>query len=927
MSGGVPELACRKRLRSCDVNVKKKEEGRKKMHSEEEEEEERMEMNYMKVFAANSEKKRREMPTNLSDEEEEEETWDTDKTAKKMVHSGHGKATDRKASMATFEKVKKKKLVSSDGGEKKMQSGDRDRDKRKNMLFPFNKNKDPLKEKNWKMPSRHSSDKKMGSGDHHKDKMRNRPQPLEKSKHSEKEKMKILSSHNGEKKNMWGHDHEKDKRGSTPLQCSKNEMKKRIMQNTCDAKEKKTWPSDRMKKKKNASLVLSKENKIQTLTNNKRKNTNLTVSNKEKKMRTDVKDNKEESDGRWKGHNEVPKVQSGDKEKKRNLPAFFKFIRNNFQEFLLLPPMIAPKLKDLTNRRVYLKDSEGKSSKIRLSVVEGSLAFYQGWKEFISDHSIKSGDFLLFEYIGKSTFSGMSTFSVRVFGIDSCERLSFNVERQGGKKEQKESHAPDDLVPCHGVRNSEDMNGHLYDSGEYLGSKGTKSKPNGYMNNHEIASCNLVFKSMNAASGTSHMAADSKEDLSRAVSGFECGPLVALDNKDGYLANGENKAKNIYPIFSKGKSKHDVIEITDEPPVAQETEDAAKLTTLDTASEMHDVTAITKLRRNEIISVNDAAPLAQEQADAVELKTFCCHIEDSSMKKESGLKVTTATKCPEMHDSDEGLRRKQEGNAVKLKCTTDLDNPNNGKMHIIGNVCNNYEAPGGSQCLEKSKKAIVSGHGDLDSSELIRPENRLKTEKKPVVNCSAIRLNPADESYLQPMAGTTFQLQTERGQPEPDINIVSRQRNNIPVRANHVVACQSEHNFLRQGDMKSSSHVIPVPLLPVKSEVLESDDHSRLKTGMQFCIPSTSQTWLELPNPLSNAVWQKQRQNRSVIMLKDPMKRLWPVFYHENSLFVGFTRGWESIVAANNLQTGDVCTLLKDLDEVEHVYHVEITRK
>jgi hypothetical protein len=61
-------------------------------------------------------------------------------------------------------------------------------------------------------------------------------------------------------------------------------------------------------------------------------------------------------------------------------------------------------------------------------------------------------------------------------------------------------------------------------------------------------------------------------------------------------------------------------------------------------------------------------------------------------------------------------------------------------------------------------------------------------------------------------------------------------------------------------------------------------------------------------------------------MLKDPMKRLWPVFYHENSLFVGFTRGWKPFVAANNLQTGDVCVLLKDIDEDELVYHVQFTR-
>ena len=57
------------------------------------------------------------------------------------------------------------------------------------------------------------------------------------------------------------------------------------------------------------------------------------------------------------------------------------------------------------------------------------------------------------------------------------------------------------------------------------------------------------------------------------------------------------------------------------------------------------------------------------------------------------------------------------------------------------------------------------------------------------------------------------------------------------------------------------------------------------------------------------------------------MKRLWLVFYHENSVFVGFTRGWKPFVAANNLQIGDLCMLFKDLDEDEPVYHVQITKK
>ena len=88
----------------------------------------------------------------------------------------------------------------------------------------------------------------------------------------------------------------------------------------------------------------------------------------------------------------------------------------------LIPPAVAHKLADLTNQHVYLKDSEQRLSKVRLSVVNDSLAFHQGWNIFVSDHSIKWGEFLMFEYTGRNTFS------VRIFGMNSHERSNFKKD-------------------------------------------------------------------------------------------------------------------------------------------------------------------------------------------------------------------------------------------------------------------------------------------------------------------------------------------------------------------------------------------------------------------------------------------------------------------------------------------------------------------
>lgn len=414
----------------------------------------------------------------------------------------------------------------------------------------------------------------------------------------------------------------------------------------------------------------------------------------------------------------------------------------------LIPPEVAeaPKMVGFTNRQVCLEDSEGKSSTVRLSVVDGSLAFYQGWNNFVSDHSIKWAELLVFEYTGRSKFS------VRVFGVNSWERVSFSVERRGEEKKQKESsHAPDDLVPFHTFRSSRDINGHHYVSGEYIGSNRPKTKSDGYTDNAEVSPSNLVAKSINAVPGTCRMSANSTQDPNGVVGGIVRGSSMAPDNKDGHLANGKHTANAIFPSYIKDTTRSpEIIVIADEAPLAQENNDTVALDNKEANLAIGECktkcnASVTcnneKTTRFEIVPVTtDAAPLSQENGDA-ELTTFAGHIEDAVMMKES-----TSAKCAEIHSSDEDLRRKQEGNTVRLECTAAVDKfPSNNKMDTNGNACSKYEYPGGSQCLEKWKEATVSGREASDGTgRLIRPEKRLKTEERSV---GAMGVNPVERGY------------------------------------------------------------------------------------------------------------------------------------------------------------------------------------
>ncbi|VAI46644.1 unnamed protein product [Triticum turgidum subsp. durum] len=923
MSSG--ELAHQNRPRSRDTEMECEEEDETcKMLSEEEEEEVEMwdkKVQNRKAFTGSLEKGRRmEEPIELSDDADDNETiMEMSKKAgkhkeKRRRHNDDG---DHK---------KKKKSVSSHGGDKNTHSADRDKDKRRDMLLSPNKNKDPFhsKEKSRTMPSSHGGDGKMHPGDHHND---------------------------NKSSTMWRSEYDKYKG------IPKKEMKK----------DKKPWPvhngGSREEEKKKTVLVLSKEGKMPVLDNssnkgNKWKKTPM-LYDKVKKPRTSDKDDKAGSYDRKKttpGYNAGHKVQSGHGEKKKVKFAFFKVAGEHFEEFLLIPPKPAgaSKMVGLTNQLVCLEDSEGKSSMVRLSVVDGSLAFYQGWSNFVSDHSIKWAEIILFEY------TGCSKFSVRVFGADSWERVSFTVETRGEEKKQKESYAPDDLAPC---RCSRDINGHHYVSGEYTRSNRPKTKSDGYTDNAEVSPGNLVAKSANAVPGTRRMSANSIEDPNGVVGGIVGGSSMAPDNKDGHLANGKHTGNAIFPSYIKATTRSpETVVIADEAPLAQENKDTVALDNKEANLTIGECktkcnASITcnneKATRLDLVPVTiDAAPLSQENGDAVELMTFAGHIEDAVMMKES-----TSAKCAEIHGSDEDLRRKQEGNTVRLECTAAADKfPSNNKMDTNGNACSKYEYPGGSQCLGKWKEATVSGRESLDGTELIRPEKRLKTEEKLV---GAMGVNPVERGYDGTHSCVPSQISESgltrtkiehsvngkgaTGKPETKIEQVGpvesigcrQERNNISMSANRAVAHQTEHHFFRQEDAKSSNPAPPVPLLPVKVEVSELDDHRPvLKASLQFVVPSTTQTRLlcvevyqELPDPLSNAVGRKGRLDRNIVMLKDPMKRLWPVFYHETSLFVGFTGGWKSFVAANKLEAGDLCVLLMDLDEDELVYDVEITRK
>ncbi|KAL6650183.1 hypothetical protein ACP70R_009108 [Stipagrostis hirtigluma subsp. patula] len=958
MSGGVvPGLACRKRLRSCHS-------AKNKMAQK-------------------------------SDDDEKE---------RKKMQNDDGKVKNRKESAASFENEKKRNL-SDNRSKVKWRS-----DSHEQMFNCGNK------VKNLKVPSTLYEKKKK------KGRMNNA--------NGDNKMCESVEGEAGKKKMVISESVEKKVNGKKGNKLQKNNSNKRSAPVTSVVKEK------------------------------RKREEQPTLFNKKKKMLAD-------DDGKKKVHSgnlEKEKICCYDKEKKSAAPfSFFKVICSSFEEFLILPPMVASRLQNLTNHHVYLQDLGGKCSEVRLSVVGGSLAFHQGWNSFVSDHLIKWGDLLLFECIA----TAKATFSVRVFGRDSCERLTFNVEGKRKcvrEKQTRINRSPEDLVSFDG--NPEDKNDEHSLSGEYDRSK-------------ELETQNKTLKD--------HVTLDTKEDPNTVGCGL--GPSVALDKKDGNLINGQCKTKGISPLRSKKRTVITIFD-SDSGSSVQKNEDTVKLnlTTSSADSDTHHVTVNTNEHHRKVqsgvghrtsflqddkgrlpsrkcgtkcisptcsneqtrILITDAATSKQEN-NRVKLTTCTHHNEDKHMIIESVSEAAALTKCAELHNLDKDVRGKQEINYVPLESITTVDKyQNNSKTNLNENTCRKYEAPVGFRCLEKWRKGIVRGNAALDGAGLMKQTSGNKlvgtygaTRPNPVKKClssegtcafvqpmfnvpfqkssspdrvskcehsgteidhtisgqgAVVQLHTKEEqsgpvggsvsgqsnnnlgraNYVSAgncgamgldvvgsegtcacvesmltmpveklsshdkvskcgssspeidhhveVKGTVVQVETNMGQVEPVESTVNSQSYNTSERANHVVSCQPGHRFFKQEDCKSTNCVNPVALLPAKADILELDDRSSLKINMQFFIPNTTQKWLELPRSLSSAV-RRTRQHQNVIMLKDPVKRLWPVFYYEKPVFVGFTEGWKKFVAANDLEAGDLCELFEEPSEEEPVYSVQITRK
>ncbi|KAL6637460.1 hypothetical protein ACP70R_025032 [Stipagrostis hirtigluma subsp. patula] len=97
---------------------------------------------------------------------------------------------------------------------------------------------------------------------------------------------------------------------------------------------------------------------------------------------------------------------------------FFKLVAGDFTESMRIPERFASNFNGLISEVVTLKSPSGKTWSIGVGSDTDEVVLRSGWKEFVSAHSLKEGDYLLFRYTRESSFD------VLIFDSSGCEKTS-----------------------------------------------------------------------------------------------------------------------------------------------------------------------------------------------------------------------------------------------------------------------------------------------------------------------------------------------------------------------------------------------------------------------------------------------------------------------------------------------------------------------
>ncbi|GLU14655.1 hypothetical protein SLE2022_312140 [Rubroshorea leprosula] len=670
-------------------------------------------------------------------------------------------------------------------------------------------------------------------------------------------------------------------------------------------------------------------------------------------------------------------------EKKKNsssiITSFFKvIIASHCLSYLYLPPKFAATVSELIDQETILEDSNGCQRKIKISKLNGSLAFDLNWDLFSVDHGLKVGDFLVFHYIKGAHFL------VKIYDKTGCEKLDFPYRRNRLKRARVDGHYNTKVGPCNSVGKGLVKNYSLIVPESDVGLNWGQLEMNDMQKVHMVREC------------ASNFGIGSEEPVPAFGEKFAEEPLC-LTNRVLGATNGEDR-RSILDLASFEKPKidnsfdrsnkvimgdrgHDDADVylrcgsksflVGCDLLAKETvsrtlpSDASIFEDIEQINDprpMHKIETIfdkgscnNKVSRQLLIESVEKPDNGGCMSDmSTALMRGCWDAEkreqaqsgfEADIIKGESVKNNPVEVLKQMHtslvDDCQVAQLKFAGTSETsaLPITSGIQQwqkqvfcEENSYPNII--VSDNNQV-GGILTVEQT----VNGMLPSDASDFVKMKqiNDAKLMHKTEIvsdkgsSSSSISGRPLNESAEKPDKGSHMSIGLSEGcwNVEKTDKVKSERAGNTGKGE----AIENDPVAILQQKQISLIDECQIPQVKFDGigtvEAVHSISTTPIAANISCLMGGDSQSFLELPTYLPTCLppspSKRTRIIRKVVLLRDPDMRPWPVLYHERSRFGILCSGWEAFSKANGIQVGDECVFCAER-ESEGIYRVYIIR-
>ncbi|KAI3907625.1 hypothetical protein MKW98_016269 [Papaver atlanticum] len=673
-------------------------------------------------------------------------------------------------------------------------------------------------------------------------------------------------------------------------------------------------------------------------------------------------------------------IHQGKKDPSPIVTTFFKImLGDRFSTLLFIPPVYARSIATLDNQVIILEDAKGEQWKVKLAKVDGSLAISKGWNDFVIDHSIKLGDFLVFSYLA-DTF-----FQVQIFESTGCEKLTFSA---------KTTNNFNNNTNCTTTNNS---------GGKRVKGKGSfgdasRDRKNSSRSKFPAETAGNCSVHEQGSNSTIHSRFDDEMRERRKSASYTENVKMAAER----ASDNHNKEKTLQPatqvectevpfyMFDRGSDKQgtstsplfdlsnfetpitksDMDAAQKAAPVALEKETSPHPSTdhdMEEHNHVSDEEALSKNRGNSVndlemfkrnfnVENQDKVPVLADETEemlalvdipSVEVPDSVYDLEmaegNCNSKNQDEVQVYAAAT-----EESEGLVLELDRHEMREQYHVVDEKPGkNGENNVppvdipaveVHDSARDFEMPERKYNAENEDKIPLaadelSGYCNVIKQPLSTPA---------VGSCESemgnLKISNADE--LNAVVPDVVLLGDHRPQessrrvtrfssslpPGPSKNPVTMEvKDHQTGKVPEIVEKESEKKLKEKQEMEEFEYE---SCIAVKTENIDynsptSPDAADFSTS----APAETQSYLELAVDLPwFAVRGRKPSGKRIVVLRDSAMRKWPVVYQERSSFRVLASGWKALAEANNLQKRDIC-LISVENASEGLLQLEIKSK